>query len=383
MTMPGELRYLESEAAIKERLFMISGRRPNSRNAAFVSSCLLHGRLFWESAESAPLETRPLILYYGAASFAKALVVAYNSCDLSEVAKHHGLSCTQGDGDLIANFTITAKGQGLFQQFNDVASTLNRFEYYDEGSNRQVIQNPTAKSDRLGQLRLTIEQALSRQPSLSADYARCTGKTPNTIGFIFHTSIHGPGLYEIRVDDHQTYSSIDELKALVARIRDRAPFLKQWRIIRASVAWNSSIINFANLRVPADEFTELEEHQSGSRISFVLSDRIQSDTSLHFMGLNALAPFAQPPGGYPAYVAPVDGGEYISIYSLMMLALLGLSSLVRYEPHTWTSCLHRRPFAGRTVDDALLPVIEQFLNLAMGTMPAFVVNALILDRVGS
>lgn len=378
MTMPSELRYLESDAAIKERLLAISGRHPNSRNTAFVSSCLLHGRLFWESAESAALETRPLLLYYGAASFAKALVVAYNSCDLSEVARQHGLSCTQGDGDLIANFAIAANGRGLFQQFNDVASSLNRFEYFEK-SNLRTIPIPTAKSDRLNGLRLTIEEALSRLPSLSADYARCTGKTANTLGFIFSDSGRCPGLYEIRIDDKQTYSTIDELKMLVARTRDRAPFLKRWRLVQATVAWNSSIMFFSNLNVPADEFAALHQRPSGSGIDVELTENIRYDTAHHFNGLGALVPFAQARGGYPAYVAPVDGGEYVSEYSIMMLTLLGLSSLVRYEPHTWTACIHRRPLAGRPVDDVLLPVIEQFLNFAMVTMPTFVVSALIAD----
>jgi len=74
-----ELRYLEGSSALKERMQAISGREPNASQVAFASSCLLHGRMFWESADHASLETSPLLRYYGAAAFAKALVIAYSA----------------------------------------------------------------------------------------------------------------------------------------------------------------------------------------------------------------------------------------------------------------------------------------------------------------
>ena len=60
----------------------------------------------------------------------------------------------------------------------------------------------------------------------------------------------------------------------------------------------------------------------------------------------------------------------------MLAALLGLSSLVRYRPHTWTACVHRRPIGQNPVDDTMLPVIEAFLSTAKSSFPAFIAGAL-------
>ena len=115
MSIPTELRYLESESALKERMRALTGRQPSATQAAYAASCVMHGRLYWESAEVAPMETRPLLLYYGAASFAKALIMAKTACQIGDIAGGHGMSCAPGTGDVVGSYSARANGRGLFQ----------------------------------------------------------------------------------------------------------------------------------------------------------------------------------------------------------------------------------------------------------------------------
>ena len=82
-----DLRYLEGSHVLKDRMRALSGRTPSATQIAFASSCLLHGRMFWEAAERATMETSPLQLYYGAAAFAKALVVASTGVRAQDLAR--------------------------------------------------------------------------------------------------------------------------------------------------------------------------------------------------------------------------------------------------------------------------------------------------------
>jgi len=59
-----DLRYLDGSAAIADQMRTRTGTVPDADQIAFAQSCMLHGRLFWDSAIHAPLETKPLLLYY-------------------------------------------------------------------------------------------------------------------------------------------------------------------------------------------------------------------------------------------------------------------------------------------------------------------------------
>jgi len=66
------IRFLESVTHLKALLRARSGRTPLTSVAHEISACLQQGRLFYEAAADAPLEIRPLLLYYGFVAFAKA-----------------------------------------------------------------------------------------------------------------------------------------------------------------------------------------------------------------------------------------------------------------------------------------------------------------------
>jgi hypothetical protein len=365
-----ELRYLEGTAALKARIKVLSGRSPNALQVAFASSCLLHGRLFWDSAKSAPLETKPLLLYYGAAAFAKALIVATGTKQ-QDLSQSHGLTCATGDGERIANFTIKARGFGLFQEFNDVVAPLNGFRYFEETMTRTRVY-PTAVSSGLSGLNVTLDDCLARIPDLARVYQLSTGAEAKTLPLSFMDEFDGQATHTIRVDVPELYDDERGLRDVVSLVRSKVPFLQQWRVKEASKNWDNTIVVFDNYQ-PFDNEHYILATQSGAYI-----------TQLHnyqtFDALDSLPPLTGGDGGRPSYMQPIQG-QYLSEHSVMMAALLGLSSLVRYHPHTWTACVYRRQVSDRQIDDTLLPVIEEFLAVVEAKLPRFIAEALLRTPV--
>ena len=56
MSIPTELRYLESVSALRVRMQSLTQRQPSATQAAYAASCISHGRLYWESAQAASIE---------------------------------------------------------------------------------------------------------------------------------------------------------------------------------------------------------------------------------------------------------------------------------------------------------------------------------------
>jgi hypothetical protein len=61
----GRMRFLESAANVKRVLKEATGREASTHLALDTSTCLQQGRLFYEAAEAAPPEIKPLLILYG------------------------------------------------------------------------------------------------------------------------------------------------------------------------------------------------------------------------------------------------------------------------------------------------------------------------------
>lgn len=361
-----DLRYLEGRSAIGECIQRHTGGRPNDQQKAFAASCLLHGRLFWQSAASATLETRPLLLYYGAAAYAKALVLAFTGCKPEDLRQAHGLRCSAKNGEKIADFCMQSEGKGLFQQFNDVVASQNRIRFF-EGTSARLRIVPASTSDRLTNLHVSLSECLARIPDLQGTYEQCTKMPAKSHHLQFHSDNYSEGGFSIRVDVPGQFDSDRSLQRVVTTVRDRVPFLRQWRLRNAVNAWDNAVLEFENVLPDPNEFVRLVNE--GGRYSV-------NGRGAVFDAFDHLAPLAGGFGSGAAYIESIDG-EHVSEFSLMLAALLGLSSLVRYFPHIWTACVYRQPIAGRAVDDELLPVIEQFLRDVASGFPTLVTHLLL------
>lgn len=361
-----ELRYLEGAAALKERIGALSGRTPNALQVEFAAACLLHGRLFWDSARRAPLETQPLLLYYGAAAFAKALVVAYGKKQ-QDLSQSHGLVCAVGNRERIADFSMKAKGNGLFQQFNDVVAPLNKFCYFEDTMPRKLIY-PTACSADLSAFKVTLDDCLSRLPDLAEVYELSTGAEAKSLSLSCMDEFDGKATHTIRVNLPRLYEDEPTLRAIVADVRAKAPFLALWRVKEAQKGWGKTVLLLDNYQSCDNEHYILAS-QNGGYITRLSDYRT-------FDALGSLPPLTGGSGGTTAYMHPING-NHVSEFSIMLAALLGLSSLVRYHPHTWTACIYRRQVSGRPVDDQFLPVIEEFLAMVQAKFPRFIAEAIL------
>jgi len=364
---------LEGQSALKERIHALSGREPNAEQVAFASSCLLHGRLFWESAEAAPLETKPLLLYYGAAAFSKLLVIAATAGKVSDIGASHGASCRAGPGDTVGSFTVFANGDGLFQRFNDVAAKLCRLKYLDNFGYK-LFGTPAASSAELGEFKISLQEILSRIPEhdVAEMYKRCAGEPSSTLRLLVQAPVRMETNFRIRVDVPEGFEDEASLLAHLERLRTQAPFLGRWRLLSSQHAWDHSITYFVN-RDGAGSAEEFAGHFDAEQRSFVAALPAGLPQFDAFASLPSLA------GGYSgssSYLAPIEGRS-VCEHSLQLLGLLALSSLVRYRPHVWTGCVHRRPISGRPVDDSLLPVIETFLRTATEAFPKLVADVLL------
>jgi len=87
-----EIQYLESTENLKKNINASQGWTPSTGQADAIAACLRQGRLFYEAAMRAPLEIRPLELYYGTSAYAKALVLAKNRQQrLNTLQQSHGV----------------------------------------------------------------------------------------------------------------------------------------------------------------------------------------------------------------------------------------------------------------------------------------------------
>jgi hypothetical protein len=125
------------------------GREPNSTQAREIIACLQQGRLFYEAAESSPLEIKPLQQYYGMIGFAKALITAKSLQSLATMKKSHGVRDISKENSQIANLTIHLDRDGTFQEFNDVVAPLTRLVYVDNTNKSCVIKTPSTGSTDL------------------------------------------------------------------------------------------------------------------------------------------------------------------------------------------------------------------------------------------
>jgi hypothetical protein len=366
-------RVLESSENLKPLVKERFGREPSASIAREITACLQQGRLFYEVAASSPLEIRPLQLFYGMVGFSKALVVARHLCPLSTLRHAHGLKDISPGNSRIADLRLRIEQAGTFQEVNDVVAELTRLCYIDNSTKWRTISLPSAKSDQLHGMELSLREILSRVPHLESLYRMTFGEDAQTDSIGFGTGRDDQDFY-IRIDDPDLFSDRASLKQIVNRWRARFPFLKMWRLDSAEHAWGKSMLHFRNTHKPdIDEFSEAHLHpQNGG---FQASART-GDPNERFPPEEGLHPIA---GGYPGEglypISPVSD-YYLSEFSFQYLALFLLSSLMRYRPQTWTHAISRSVSSGEPADDKALSLIERFLDLNGGFIPQVVVTVL-------
>src|SRR6266545_1597811 len=87
-----DIRFLESTSKLRDILSENGGREVSLERANQISVCLEQGRLFFEAAEDASWEIKPLLVYYGMVGFAKAIYLSRNFAKLESLPPRHGIT---------------------------------------------------------------------------------------------------------------------------------------------------------------------------------------------------------------------------------------------------------------------------------------------------
>ncbi|TAL90221.1 MAG: hypothetical protein EPN62_10000 [Candidimonas sp.] len=370
-----EIQYLESTENLKRNIARSQGWKPSGEQATAIAACLRQGRLFLESAKIAPLEIRPLQLYYGITAYAKALVLAKNRKLRLDCLPHsHGIRDVSAPNARLENLKIAIEDRGAFQNFNDCAATLNFFKVLRIGADEPKFRFDLAKSGEIAGIRLTLKEIMSRILNVGDLYTATFDERAN-VDHVRVTDSLSRQEWFVDVTDPKPYKNIGDLIQMIEVARIRMPFLRRWSFVSASIKLGKTDISFQNTLPLDPKIVAMHLIEEFGQISCNL-DRSSDE---YFQDIEAnLGTFVSGFWRYaPIYIQPIEG-KYFSELSLSFLALHLLSSLVRYRPATWMHALSRSSNEKRTADDAMLALLEAFMEDVQSAVPRFVTDVLSL-----
>jgi hypothetical protein len=109
------LKYCESTENIVEVVKENIGREVNAEQAYEISCCLQQARAYYDAAQNAMDIVKPLFIFYGANSLAKAVILSNTVPKrLTNLTEGHGLSTDWSDSTSIDSITIKVHRHGTF-----------------------------------------------------------------------------------------------------------------------------------------------------------------------------------------------------------------------------------------------------------------------------
>lgn len=367
-----DLKFLESIENVRAAVWKTTGRKPSAIVAREISVCLRQGRLYFESAKAASLEIRPLILYYGMLSYARAVIVARSHRSLATLNQTHGLFDKSESKTSIAELQLEIGARGTFQEFNDSIRGLSAVNYF-LGSMPFSHTLPSTESSCFTGFQLSLKQILSRIPWLDHHYQQTFQEHSKTNILSLHA--HGSSTNErteLRIDLPNVGLERSVLEQAVGRLRENFPCLRRWTLSTVQEAWGNAVLIFENLARDGgvNDLSDqvLQPCNTGFRTTL---------TPNYVNFLDLLEPVSPASGHEYSYLVSGIGGQHMSEISLEYLGMFILGSLVRYRPDVWVHAVSRFSYPGRPADDRSLTLIEHFLDLVEGRFPGIVTLAII------
>lgn len=367
-------KFLESTTNLRVVLKKSMGRTPPVKVAKDATVCLQHGRLYFEAAEKAPMEIRPLLIFYGMVNFAKSLVIARNLGGIESLEQTHGLKDKSETKARLGELTVKILEGGTFQRFNDTVCALDCI-FFQKADMTECVTIPTSSSDILKHKILTLKDILARIPGLESLYSATFGEEAKTISYTLGFMDEKSDYMELRIDDKEIFNDIKSRTSITDKWRSKYPFLNKWYLICAERAWDSSILVFANVdKNSIDKLSdEVVEKEDGS---YYVAGGSLDRTKCKFVNFwEILDPTAGGLTGHEYLIEPFDN-IHISELSLYYLGIFLLSSLVRYRPQIWGHSISRLVTSDSPSDDAALALIESFMERALSTFSNAIVKAM-------
>lgn len=375
-----DIKFLESATNVRELISNSKSRKLSAGIAREIAVCIQQGRLFFEAAAEAPIQIKPLQIYYGVVAFAQAVIVATKCNSLSTLARAHGLTDITKNDAAIEGLTLRVESSGTFQEFNDAISPLGRIWYFDN-SMSNWYEKPFDVTTELSGQTIAITDILARVPGLSDKFSQTFGSPGKAIPISLYFSEPHTGHCTLRIDDSFLFTDRASLIGFVKKLRAEYPFLARWRFTDAVLAWDNSIINFDNAGGRMDDDLSEESLIQVNNNGFATNRAITSDVQSTVPAAEILVPLS---GGYvgstQTYAMQPIKNVKLNEYALQFLGAFLLSSLVRYRPQIWQNAISRSVTAQGAADDRALSLIEKFLDDTLSGFPDMVVRVIDYQR---
>jgi len=375
-----DIKFLESATNVRELIGNSTGRKPSAGIAREIAVCIQQGRLFFEAAAEAPIQIKPLQIYYGIVAFAQAVIVATKCSSLSTLARAHGLTDITQDNAGIEGLALRVENGGTFQEFNDAIAPLGRIWYFDNSMPRWY-EMPFDVAASLSGQRIEITEILARVPGLAGKFSQTFGSPAKAVPIMLHFGTPNIGHCTLRIDDPFLFTDRASLIAFIKRLRAEYPFLEGWRFTEALHSWGNSIINFDNAGGRRDDDLSEENLIQANNNGFAASRALMGGDRTVVPAADILMPLS---GGYvgssQTYAMQPINNAKLSEYALQFLGTFLLSSLVRYRPQIWQNAISRSVTAQSAADDRALSLIEKFLDDALSGFPDMVVRVIDYQR---
>lgn len=165
-----DIKFLESATNVRQLLQNSMRRTPSASIAREIAVCIQQGRLFFEAAALAPIQIKPLQIYYGVVAFAQAVIVARNTLSLSTLARAHGLKDVTSLAAGVEELALNVENNGTFQEFNDAIAPLGRIWYFDSSMPKWHERAFDGAAGLSGQ-RIAITDILARAPGIADKFS--------------------------------------------------------------------------------------------------------------------------------------------------------------------------------------------------------------------
>jgi YaaC-like Protein len=336
-----ELSLFESHDFVIKKFRERNARDMSAAKASEIVAQFGQAREYFESATGAGILVRPLLVYYGAVSLVRGLI--------------------------------------LFLGIRQRAATLKPSHGLSELGWREVLSSETS---RLGDLRIQLEQ--------HGTFAELAATTQNR-EYAFITAMGSPRFLH-RTEGSKQFppATVVTLQHLLARVPQLADLYEQ-TYDRLPSAYRGDVVMLAetsetrvslfgsDYRMPSREVLKAEfslpanlsmeiEQSYPARRDVCISFRIVHDS--YATMTSQLPPTWQGPGGIPWLVAPCSHGVCLSSLSTYYVIAFVFGMLARYHPTEWRNLLRGQR------GDLLGPLVREAARVVEGELPRRVASEL-------
>ena len=341
-----ELALFESRDVLTRRFERAYGRTPNATKCRQIAANIMQGRQYWDSAGQAGDLIKPLLLYYGALSFCRALILFSRVSGGEEsLSKSHGLQ-TSGWGPIFAqgsvrevlNFTVSVSTGTMTELVAATeGSEVSRMYVGPYPAYRNFIRKGDAR--QIAGLSISLREAFRRVPELAAAYEQVTGRRSAAYPVIPFNI--GDALIDLNV-----------LRA------ERGP--ADWSSLRIDLGIPADLDITIGMNNVFGQSMHTARVRTGPIEPEWLFPRLALDTSDNSW-----------------LIASIGDGKNFNQLTVLFIVAFFLGMLVRYHPTIWLE------INSQSSGDEVLPLVREAIAVIEEVLPRLVVQhfGIIIDGI--